>query len=244
LMHTKTAITLTILLLLPAGFSTAQARHQQAARGNAGFPDYSRNPVLLGLWAEDDTPAKILILKTGPSIAPDLLALLKDVVEHHETPHFAGELSDGPQEDSRDPGANGGVIAQHDITQRLIDASVVLLGHMRWAQAAPAITELLESEPLSTAEASCRLETGALREIGAPAVPGLVKALGQAEVIAATLPSGNVRTVRARLALALIDIGDPRAIPALEDLIEPGGEFEGDKLIGSAIDKIRGSRRR
>ena len=173
--------------------------------------------------------------------------MLKDLVEHRDTPHFVGESDQEPRQDSSDSATGSNLEGSGDIgdiTRRLIDDCVVLLGHMKWSQAAPVIIELLEGEPLRGAEASCRLETAALKEIGSPAVPGLIAALRDADMTAAGLPFGNVRTVRARLALALIDIGDARAIPALEDLTRPGGEFPGDIFIGKAINKMRSGRGR
>jgi HEAT repeat protein len=227
-----------VVILLPMAVYPAP-RPGFPPQGGWGVKDADLSVLLEELYATDDIPARTAILRAGPVAAPGLLALLQDLADHKDEPHFVKGREQELRQYLGDPAGNSKLAAEYDITGRLIDDCIVLLGHLRSGRAAPVILKLLEAEPVGTGEPKCLLETRALEEIGEPAVLPLIDALRNAGKIAASIPHGNVRAIRARISLALMDIADPRAIPALEDLIKRGGEFKGDRSIKSAIDEMR-----
>lgn len=95
-----------------------------------------------------------------------------------------------------------------------------------------------------------------LVNIGEPAVPALIEAIGNASATAASLTgattpevaAANYRTleiagrIRQRAAIVLAELGDRRALPILKDLLKAGGPFEhGNIYVELAVGRLERS---
>jgi HEAT repeat protein len=186
------------------------------------------------LWSEDDEQAKADILRAGPRAAPYLIMLLTEVGDEQFHPHFALRKEQEGEAFWRDPTANN-PLRKYEITQRLITDCEELLVALSPDYAAPAILRALEAIPVFGQEKMWE-QYRLLAQIGRPAVPALIDALLSGHSIAGAPP--NAGPIQFRAAMALGEIGDPRALPALESILAPGAGH-GRSVFSDAIDKIR-----
>jgi len=160
--------------------------------------------------------AKARLLKIGLKAAPQLIAGLRDLTEFVEEP-LIGDVTRKDWDPQNDP-----AVSRHKTAQDAMYDCIELLGLMKSEDAVPAIIKALEIRMPSGREPKRGLqEIRALEEIGSPAVPALIDALARAPETAGNQKSiyaPGERLIQIRMALTLADIGDPRAIPALEDL--------------------------
>jgi HEAT repeat protein len=238
---TMRATTLLAIFLSCFGFALGQA----PPVGKEPHPEEADiRSAVARLWDPDGIPAQTEILRLGSSAGPCVLSLLEDLLSHPSEPHFIRGRELEAEEYRRDAESNASLAEKYDITRRLIYDCVFLLGQMRYSKAVPAILRLMEEDPLVTGEPKARPYIVALEEIGESAVVPLIEVLQHADEIAARFPMGDGRLLRVRASLALMDIGDPRAIPELEDLVKPGGAFEGDARICESIESMRKTKQR
>ncbi|HKV41407.1 MAG TPA: hypothetical protein VJX67_19530 [Blastocatellia bacterium] len=226
--HPVIAFTLAVVLWHPACWALP-AGHQ----GDAQDPDIT---VLIDeLSTAQRETAKARLLEIGVRAAPQLIARLRDLTEFVEQPIIV----DPARLETFDPYTDPDVLRRQKAWDVMEDC-VGLLGEMKSEEAVPAIIKSLETRMPSGREPKVVQETVALKEIGPPAVPALIDALARAPETARNRKSNvgpSERIIQARMALALAEIGDPRAIPALEDLIRIEPSF-GRGFVADAIAKM------
>jgi len=178
------------------------------------------------------------LLEIGIRAAPLLIARLRDLIEYVEGPRVAGDNTVKAFYSQHDPVLAETVSPSETAGDALADC-IELLGLMKSEEAVPAIIKSLEIGTQAGREPKPLHEIVALKTIGAPAVPALIDALGRAPVTARKHPyRPGERLIQTRMAFALAEIGDPRAIPALEDLIKLDPRF-GRGFVAEAIAKMR-----
>jgi HEAT repeat protein len=205
------ALVLTLVVVLGHPVCLAlPASHQR------DVPDADVRMLIHDLSTARRATAKTRLLEIGVKAAPQLIATLRELTQ------FAQES-----------------LAVTDWA--VMEDCVELLGKMKSEEAVPAIIEALEIRMPSGREPKPLAEIRALEEIGPPAVPALVDALTRAPETARKQKSlyyPGERLIQIRMAFALAEIGDPRAIPALEDLIKTQPSF-GSGFVADAVAKMR-----
>jgi HEAT repeat protein len=208
------------------------------------------------LWSPDQSvrlTAKGKLAEIGSSAAPHLISLLTDLAAHSALPHFATGKEEEGQKYLREPGHDD--LREYVITWRLIYDCVELLGDMKSAEAVPSIIQIMEQHPTIKVLETYTRDMKALVKIGEPAVEPLINVIKNAAAIAEAIAADPARRqvadatgppkvladrIRVRAAVVLGDIGDPRALSTLKELIKQGGPFErGDVNVQNAIKQIR-----
>jgi HEAT repeat protein len=164
------------------------------------------------------TTAKARLLEIGARSAPYLITRLRDLTEFVEEPRFVSDDAIKDYDPENDP-----EVRRRHTAWDVIGDCLDLLGWMKSEEAVPAIIKVLEIIPLAGREPKRLGPIRALEEIGTPAVPALIDALARAPETARNQKSPyypGERTLQIRMAFALAQIGDPQAIPALENLIK------------------------
>lgn len=244
---------LTLILALGAAHSYAQGYCATAAIQEA---DADIKVLVHQLWSRDvseEISAKVKLSKIGLRAAPHLISLLTDLAAHSALPHFATNKAVERGKHFREPEA--GDPREYEITWRLIYDCVDLLGDMKCAEAVPLIVQVMVEHPTMSMFESFKPDMKALVKIGEPAIEPLLDAIKNAAAIAEAVEADPARApvadatgppaalavrIRVRAAKVMGEIGDPRALPILEDLLKPGAPFEhGDVSVQSAIEKIR-----
>ena len=168
--------------------------------------------------------------------APQLIATLRELTQFSEEPLFVDVAKIKNFDPYNDP-----EVRRRDAATNAMEDCVELLGEMKSEDAVPAIIKVLEITGRSGREPKRLREIRALVQIGPPAVPALTDALARAPETARKQKSPyypDQRLIQIRMAFALAEIGDPRAIPALEDLIRIEPSY-GRGFVADAIAKMR-----
>lgn len=235
------------LVVLSCLSSQGAARVQNTSR-EARVEGEDINALVEQLKSDRHEEAKAEIRNLGKEAAPYLMTFLNGLTEHMYEAHFETGRENEGREFIRDPISNSR-FGKYEITMRLMSDTEELLAEIDPDEAIPVILRILETR-MSFSQEKYWPETGALVKAGGKAVPALTDALTNADTIAARLapPSASPRArsrvamaIRLRVVLALGDIGDPRALPALESQLSPQGAFAGETagVVNEAINKIR-----
>lgn len=128
------------------------------------------------------------------------------------------------------------LIAQLEISGRLKNDVMELLGQLRAEEAVPILIRLMEERPVDNLWEKMRYDMKALVAIGSAAVPQLIESIKNAKDTAKRnwqpIPAYRIQ-VRAAIVLGMI--GDERALPVLEELLRQ----ENDMLVDLAIKQIK-----
>ncbi|HEV8483807.1 MAG TPA: hypothetical protein VGV87_09685 [Blastocatellia bacterium] len=126
-----------------------------------------------------------------------------------------------------------------EITARLRNDVIALLGELRAAKSAPLLVEIMENRIMDNLFEKMRPEMTALANIGAAAVPYLISSIETAKQKALSVQFPDPRTdeertryvmtqtarTQLRAAMVLGEIGDPRGLPVLQRLLEPTSDL-------------------
>jgi HEAT repeat protein len=222
-------------------------------RAPAGGEDKEANELVDLLWSSDHAhrrTAKRQLLKLGAAAIPPLLSLLQDINTYPrkarlpigrevEARQALDHYQDYPPED----------LYNLEITGRLRDDAAALLGQLHAVEAVPILIAVLDRQVEASFPRGLNTVMRSLAQIGPPAVPALIEEIENAASKAPSLvfrdqgdlsESGDrrrfdeknnqwdgrreVAIIRIRAALTLGEIGDARALPALEKLLHRTNE--------------------
>lgn len=207
--------------------------------------------------------AKETLLKQGPEAVRALIAALEELF-FDPKPHFdLGNEAEGAEALRRHDNLpvkewNPSERLSIDITWRLKQDMIELLGRLRDQAAVPLLIELTRREMHTSQNEYLHPPMKALVEIGEPAVPKIVEALEsvrstEAATLSTCCPNltdaerraiieSEQQVMIARLAIVLGEIRDERALPVLEKLIAPprGRNSYAFYYLKTAIEKIKG----
>jgi len=202
-------------------------------------PDADVRVLIDELATDQRETAKTRLVEIGIRAAPLLIARLRDLTDYVEDPRVAGDNTIKGFYAQHDP-VLAATVSPSETAWDALEDCVELLGEMKSEEAVPAIIKSLEVRTQSGREPKLVHEIRALKKIGAPAVPALIDALARApETARKQAPYGpDERLLQIRMAFALAEIGDPRAIPALEDLIKLEPSFS-KGFVAEANAKMR-----
>lgn len=126
-------------------------------------------------------------------------------------------------------------LAQIEISGRLKNDIMEILGRLRAREAVPLLIRIMEQREIDNLWEKLRPEMYALAAIGSEAVPGLIQSIKEADAVAKrNLNSVPPYRLQVRSARVLGLIGDKRALPALRDLLKQ----QRDVLVSEAIRQI------
>lgn len=218
------------------------------------------------LWAEDDAvrlEAKKRLIELGsPAIRP-LIALLENLTNNPHPRYVTGKESEGEEamrqfrEHQEGPLHDDALarLMKISISGRLRTDVYELLGQLQAKEAVPILIRDLEHQEVDNMISGMTPVMRALADIGSEAVPQLIESLKRAELTAASSPyvsskepGSEVRTrnlkleanrIQVNIILILEKIGDKRALPALENLLNKSENEFLTKLINEAIMGIK-----
>jgi HEAT repeat protein len=267
----------TVILLLVLGF-IQQTAHPSPSIQQPGKDEVSAAiQRLFSADYEDRLAATENIIRLGPQAVKPLLSLLEEVTRMNGRQYVSGKEKEGAKayrrflemDRNNDPEGLEKAKEEHsklDITSRLKEDIIYLLGELKSEEALPVLIDWMWHAPYEVTVFSGSGKPRwndamkALVRMGGVAVPSLIETLERAESIANSveynnvpLPDGAVRTIQdqaeenkrriqTRAVLVLGEIGDERALPALERMLEKGSdrlEIRED-YVRDAIEKIRG----
>lgn len=238
-----------LVLLLSSAFLLVGAMPSALTQVRGPLADENRpaGELVDLLWSSDHAQrraAKRRLLKVGPDAIPVLLSLLEDIRANPRKRRFAtgreGEAhqaldryQDYPPEDLYDL----------EITGRLKDDTAELLGQLHAVDAVPILIELMRRQVAADWPRGLDRVMRSLAQIGPPAVPALMQEIENAPSKAHSVVlrdensssesgdrdeennqwdvSREVAIIRIRAVLVLGEIGDERALPAIERLLHP-----------------------
>jgi HEAT repeat protein len=261
----KQILTGALALLLSLG-----GEFDRAAR--AAQRDDAAAEAIQQLWSSnrnERTRAKARLLELGRLSVPALLALLQDLLDKSGQRYSLGNEERGRAALERwhhsvDTGDKDGAaqayrdFSRWEITSRLREDAIFLLGALRAEEAVPLLIDIMAREeadsPLSRYEGP---EMVALEQIGSAAVPMLLEVL-ETPAKAERAPAGNAPSTasggwalgqhgghfeyfkaRSRAAMVLGEIGDIRALPVLQDMLASNEDSLLAPYLKEAINRIR-----
>lgn len=243
--------------------SLAPAIPAQVRNRTIASQDTLRN-ALQGLRSRDETArqaAKEEIVHLGPPAIPLLVSLLEEIYQPPDKKRFPVETESAGRRMQPLPQDSGEVgTADLEITTRLTSDAVELLGRLRAVEAVPILIKLMkEPDVVVTHNWSINNTMRALIEIGPPAVPPLIDEIERvsAKISAAesdqkhtadeinVLIARTVARIQNKMVIVLGEIGDERAMPVLEKLLDPTRnplllDLETD-YVKEALDRIKGA---
>ncbi|MGH9822080.1 MAG: HEAT repeat domain-containing protein [Blastocatellia bacterium] len=226
--HALMALTLAVVLGLPL-CPAVPVRHRAKAS------DADVKLLIDQLSTGNRAMAKTRLLEIGAKAAPQLISRLRDLTKFVEEPLVVDAAKSKTFDHYNDP-----EVRRRYAAWDTMEDCIELLGDLKSEEAVPSIIKVLEIRMESGREPKLLDEILALKEIGAPAVPALIDALARAPETArkrklAYYPGEWL--IQARMAFALAEIGDPRAIPALDNLIKIEPTFSRG-FVADAIAKM------
>jgi hypothetical protein len=169
----------------------------------------------------EEQVAKAHLAQMGLRAAPGLIATLSDLLDHLPVPRVgAGTDMTSPLAVQADP-LGIATSYRYQVDWQVIADCVELLRPLRLAEAAPALVKAMERKEVQDAFPMKTAEQAAVEELGSPAVPALLDAIQHADELEVR-PGVPAVAIRDRTAIALAEIGDPRAIPVIQRLIDTG----------------------
>lgn len=236
------------ILLIGIGVVCPEHQAQTVAEGDEAAG--AIRGLFSSVHAEREAAKERLLLGVGTPTVPQLLQLLRDLpVLEDARDDFDRPSPDGSTENvekliKKYFGRRVGVqvklglstVLSAEIAWRLREDIFDLLGLIGDEQAVPLLIQIMENRETYTRLANFSGEMRALARVGSPAVPRLIEAIETAEDRASSLPyvmsepeeelrrglvAERVAQVRARAARVLGEIGDLRALPVLERLLQP-----------------------
>ncbi|HWO02548.1 MAG TPA: hypothetical protein VNS63_25115 [Blastocatellia bacterium] len=221
------------------------------------------------LWSADQgerEAAKVNLLRLNQKAIPQLIALLRDI-ESDPRPRYApgreddvveaearyrALLKSGKTEESREALDD---LMNIRITWRLKKDVCELLGRLHAEEAIPALIDAMVSQDSVGSWETMSPQMQALMDIGAPAVVKLIEAIETAEQRADAIEFKDepifteearrriakiqVFQTKARACMVLGEIGDGRALPALEKLLSETDDPILSPYIIEGLKKIR-----
>ena len=171
----------------------------EIAQSDAEPPNDNRVGQAIGmLWSADDSVRNQGLEETlglGPATVQPLIELLCDLIRNPYPRFASGKEQEGHKlledyeelirgnNDSADDSRRFQTAANVVINSRLISDAVFLLGELRAVEAIPVLINIMENRSTETYGA-ISLEMDALRKIGPPAIPSLVKSIKNAKISA------------------------------------------------------------
>jgi hypothetical protein len=199
-------------------------------------PDGATGSLIARLWSADPgeaRAAKDRIVEIGPTASPGLMSVLDQITRAPEAPHYPFTASPDPS----------------GITDRVTYDICELLGDFRAVEAIPLLIRVMERKRMYGLFEHITVEIFALAKIGPPAVPALIHeirdirfkltlqyALGGKGRIAI---ESRMSRIQENAAIALEQIGDPAALPALEELLYTTDNGMLARTVNGTIDSIR-----
>ncbi len=216
------------------------------------------------LWSADDNvrqTAKKEIIRIGPEAVPALLFLLKDIYEDPGKQRLVTSV--GSQQPVRPLDIDNppyGDSLGLEITNRLKLDAMELLGRLRAVEAVPILIKIMQQPSFMVSyNWAVTMDMRALIRIGAPAVPALVDVIENARAGLSSMAFGDelgfteqdktsyrlreLARIQNKAIMVLSEIGDERALPVLERLLDPTRErvlleLESD-YVNEAIRRIQ-----
>jgi HEAT repeat protein len=220
--------------------------------------------LIKNLWSSDNIKreaSKERLMQLGQVSIEPLMMLLNDILSDRRPRFVTGKESEGSEAWHRfknisledDSIQDREKLKELEITSRLKNDALALLGRLQAEQAVPLIVEFLGAEePVLSKRAA---ERRALTDMGAIAVPRLIHALENAERIAACERSAHTTAIpedirqraikaktikiQSRVADVLAEIGDPRALPALINLLNTSNDKYLTSNLQESINRLR-----
>lgn len=204
--------------------------------------------------------AKEEIIQIGSAAISSLLSLLEDIFRNPNKLYFAtGKEIEGADAVQRwEDGISKDYPSNLEIGWRLRDDAYELLGRLRAVESVPLLLRIAESRESFARFSTLTAEMRVLVEIGPPLVPLLIEEMEKAKERAASIRfgdpqptqeektrfiNGEAAKMRARAARILGEIGDKRALPSLEKLLEQSSELDSWRpdlpFIEGAIKRIK-----
>lgn len=258
----KNAVKLSVVSFLLASLAPvipAQVRHRTIDSQD------TLSQALQLLWSLDDTArqsAKEKLVAIGAPAIPLLVSLLEDIYQQPDKKRFPLEMESTGRRKPPQRDAASGATDDLEITARLTSDIVELLGRLRAVEAVPVLIKLMkEPDFVISYNWSITYTMQALIQIGSPAVPQLLDEIEteSARINAAeseqnrehredeikVLIARKVARIQNKIAIVLGEIGDERALPVLEKLLDPTRhslllELEAD-YVNEALDRIKGA---
>lgn len=218
------------------------------------------------LWSEDDVvrlEAKKKLIEYGSPVIKPLIALLEDLISNPHPRYVTGKESEGEEamkqlREHREGSLHDDALARLmkiSIGGRLKTDVCELLGHLRAKEAVPILIRDLESQEISDMIPGMTPVMHALADIGPEAVPQLIESLERAEATAASSPAAlstesdteakarilkmEATRIQVNIVLILEKMGDKRALPSLENLLNKSQNEFLTKLINKTITEIK-----
>jgi HEAT repeat protein len=169
--------------------------------------------TLADLWSVDPGDAKAAkekLITIGVEAVPGLLLTLEQLTRDPLRQRYPYERDDPTGIPTR---------VQEDVCE--------ILGELRAVEAVPLLIRVIERRGAPTSLLGITVEMTALERIGSPAVSALIEELKDPEPRLVELArrgdgwpatANHISLVRRRVALTLGEIGDPAAIPALQEV--------------------------
>jgi HEAT repeat protein len=215
-----------LMLVVPACYLSLHIIQQQHARSQDNI-----STILNRLQSRDDSDvaeARVELAAMGEQAIPPLLDLLRELV--NQNPGVLSLMQADAQEHRTTIERSTKDLDDHT-KSRVINDIYEILGQLHAAQAVPLLVSIMKKEEIDNMIEGMTPVMRALAEIGSDAVPALIQCLEEANTTLASArlrpPDLNDETRRRRLdwiegrtqlraILVLGNIGDKRAIPALE----------------------------
>lgn len=244
-----TAISCAVLLLALSTTSFYPVPHGQDdfRKATAAIRDLSSSDPLERLQA------KRRLVELWPSSGPPLLDTLAELTRNPYPRYPIGQEQEGARLLERhnrkiESAESEDAIESHElanliITTRLRDDIISVIGDLRMTEAIPLLIEIMLDEQSLGATEQMNGAMIALKQIGEPAVPALIATLESVDkspsaemsphynIEAAETASARISIFRSRAAMVLGEIGDIRALPALESL-----QITADRFLHPYVD--------
>jgi HEAT repeat protein len=235
-----------VLLLMFISFAHGDARGacQDRPNGNQAIEYVA---LLKSFDEAIRNEGKSKLLKLGAESIRPLVALLEDLLREPFKPWFAvGREREGKEAwdhyQAVDPREVNVVRAASDrlagleISGRLRNDTIELLGRLRAHEAVPLLIRIMEQRDLDNASEKMRAEMYALAAIGSSAVPALIESIRRAQTAGKGVPNGvPPYLIQVRSARVLGLIGDARALPVLKEMLSR----KKDVIVWKAIEDIK-----
>jgi len=184
--------------------------------------------LIKNLWSPDESfreTAKKQLRQLGPTVIQPLMKLLEELKNTSKPIFESGKEAEGEEiyqslleaeknKHSGEAAVYGMKLLDLDITARLREDAIELLGDVRAQEAIPYLITNMERQPILSKLYWC-VSMESLVKIGSPAVPQLLESL---QALAEKNPKDRDDFAIKRYAMVLAKIGDPRALPVLEKI--------------------------
>lgn len=218
------------------------------------------------LWSDDEMvrlAAKGKLIELGPEATRPLMTLLEDLRQNPGPRYVRGKQKEGEEafEQYRNlPNKQkvGEALKKSmslEISGRLSNDVYELLGRLHAVQAVPLLVEIVEKQEIDSLIPGMTPAMRALAEIGPVAVPRLIESIENAASTAAFSPyvtapdlseeakQRNLEWQRIRIqvnaVLVLENIGDARALPVFEKLLNTTRNEFLARMVGDAITALK-----